>query len=179
MKNLAKFIIGWLVVFGLRLLPFRPPNVEPILTTMMPFAKKFGAVGGFIFGFLSIALYDAFQGLLGQWTWITGITYGLLGIIAYFYFKNKKGTPWQYVKYAILGTLLYDAATGLTIGPLMFGQSFAEAFYGQIPFTAMHLGSNIVLAAILSPLVARWVVENEQLTASIIKYEGVFTKNRR
>ena len=160
-----KFITGWTIVFLLRLLPFRPPNVEPIMATMMPFGRKFGYVGGFLFGFFSIILFDAYQGQLGQWTLITGLTYGVIGLFAFRFFRNKPNKSRYYVGYSIVGTLVYDAITGLTIGPLFFGQPFAEAFFGQIPFTAMHLGSNVVLAAILSPLIYRSVVDNKELEA--------------
>jgi len=54
----VKFLIGWIVVFGIRLIPFRVPNVEPLTATQMPFAKKFGGIGGFVFGFVSILIFD-------------------------------------------------------------------------------------------------------------------------
>lgn len=63
-----KFIIGWGIVFAVRLIPFRAPNVEPVMTTLMPFSKCFGMVGAFVFGFLSIALYDVATREVGVWT---------------------------------------------------------------------------------------------------------------
>ena len=168
MNGSIKFIIGWVMVFLIRLVPFRPPNVEPVLATMMPFSKRYGALGAFIFGFLSILLFDAVTSGIGQWTWITAIAYGLVGIGSWLYFRNREGKVYQFVTYGIIGTILYDAATGLTIGPLMFGQSFTEAFYGQIPFTAMHLLGNIALSLTLSPALYRWVVKNEAFDVSFI-----------
>ena len=44
-KNWVKFIIGWAAVFLARLLPFRPPNVEPVLATLMPFSKVVLSLG--------------------------------------------------------------------------------------------------------------------------------------
>jgi len=163
-----KFIIGWVVVFLIRLIPFRPPNVEPVLTTMMPFSKRYGIIGTFLFGFLSIALFDLAVAKIGQWTLITGLAYGIVGIGSWVFFRNRESTRWNYLVYAVIGTLAYDALTGLTIGPLMFGQSLAEAFLGQIPFTAMHLAGNIAFSVTLSPAIYRWVVANHELDAAVL-----------
>ena len=72
----------------------------------------------------------------------------------------------NYVLFAVIGTLFYDAVTGLTIGPLLWGQPFMVALIGQIPFTLLHLAGNITFAVVLSPLLYTWVVENKQLTFS-------------
>lgn len=151
-RNWTKFLIGWAAVFLTRLLPFRPPNVEPVLATLMPFAKEFGAGGGFVFGFLSITLFDAFVGKVGIWTLITGAAYGLVGAGAALFFKNRQASALNFLAYGVIGTILYDAATDLTIGPLFWGQPFWEALTGQIPFTLLHLAGNIVLSMGASPL---------------------------
>ncbi|KKP72550.1 MAG: hypothetical protein UR70_C0006G0001, partial [Candidatus Nomurabacteria bacterium GW2011_GWB1_35_20] len=44
----------------------------------MPLGRKYGAFIGFAFGFLSILLYDVITHF-GTWTWITAITYGVIG----------------------------------------------------------------------------------------------------
>lgn len=163
-----KFAIGWVVVFILRLIPFRPPNVEPVMATMMPFSKRYGAIGGFIFGFLSIAIFDLATGLVGIWTLITGLTYGAIGLAAHFFFKNRESRPRNYLVFAVAATIMYDAITGLSIGPLVFGQPFMAALIGQIPFTAMHLAGNIVLSLTLSPAIYHWVIANEKLEAAAL-----------
>lgn len=165
-KNWLKFLIGWLAVFLTRLLPFRPPNMEPVLATLMPFAKEFGAPGGFIFGFLSITLFDAFVGKIGVWTLITGVAYGLLGVGAAWFFKHRKASALNFLAYGIIGTILYDAATGLTIGPIFWEQPFWEALTGQIPFTLLHLAGNIALSLGASPIIYRWVVANKNLESA-------------
>jgi len=167
-KNWLKFIVGWAVCFAIRLFPYRPPNVEPVLATQMPFAKRYGWVGGFLFGFLSIAIFDFFTGKVGMWTWITAVTYGALGIVAFFFFKSRESKITNYLGFGIVGTILYDAVTGLSIGPLMFGQSFMEAFVGQIPFTAMHLLGTVIFSVVVSPALYRWVVANEALDAEVL-----------
>jgi len=165
-KHSLKFVVGFIVVFALRLIPFRPPNVEPVMATMMPYAKRFGALSGFLFASLSIVLFDLFTARIGVWTLITALAYGSLGVAAYYFFKNRESTAKNYVVFAVFGTLFYDAVTGLTIGPLLWGQSFAVALLGQIPFTLLHLAGNITFAAVVSPALYKWVVSNKKLTVS-------------
>ena len=90
---------------------------------------------GFAFSFLSIALYDAYSGFVGQWTVITGITYGMLGILATWVLPKFKRAVISYGGFAIVGTIVYDLITGVLMGPILFGMSFQMAFVGQIPFT--------------------------------------------
>lgn len=149
----AKFLAGWLVVFLIRLIPWRAPNVEPVLGTLMPFSKYYGWLGAFVFGFTSIALFDAITLKVGSWTLVTASTYGAIGILSYLYFKRWQASVGNYFIFAIIGTLIYDAITGVIMGPLMFGQPIAEAFIGQIPFTMLHLAGNLGFALTLSPLV--------------------------
>ena len=164
---LLKFLLGWAAVFAFRflLLPFRPPNVEPVLATVMPFSKRYGILGSFLFAFLSIVLYDAVTSGWGSWTWITACTYGAVAIGSYFYFKNREATRFNFVTYGIMGTLVYDAIT-MMAGPVLGHQSFAVALAGQIPFTALHLAGTIAFALTLSPIIYRWVVTNEALEFS-------------
>lgn len=162
-KNWLKFVLGFIICLLIRLIPFRPPNIEPILATQMPFSRAYGAYAGFIFAFLSIVIYDLVTGTLGVWTLLTAGTYGVLGFWATFYFKNKKGNAWDYARFAVIGTLFFDAVTGLSIGPLFFHQSFMSALTGQIPFTAMHLLGNVSFALLLSPAIYRFVIENKKL----------------
>lgn len=158
-----KIILGFLITMGYRLVPVRLPNVEPILCTSMPFAKKYGNLTGFLFPFLSIFIYDLLTSGVGQWTLITAFTYAFLGLGASWYFKSRESKAINYLKYAIISTLIYDAVTGLSMGPLLFGQSFSDALIGQIPFTAYHLISNMIFAITLSPLIYRWIVSNKKL----------------
>ena len=163
---------SWLKLIGVfafsllfRLLPFRPPNVELILASQMPIAKTYGKLAGFLFGALSILAFDLMTGTIGPWTLITAPTYGVLGLFAAWYLKKRVGTK-HFVYFAIAGTLFYDAATGLTVGPLFFHQSFMVAVLGQIPFTLMHLLGNIAFALILSPFLVRFLQPQEKRIVS-------------
>ena len=165
-KNWFKYIVGFIACLLIRLIPFRPPNIEPILATQMPFAKAYGKYAGFAFAFLSIVIFDIFTSGIGMWTFITAFAYGLLGFWASVYFKNRKNNSWNYAKFAIMGTLAFDIVTGLSVGPLFFQQPFMEALIGQIPFTALHLLGNVSFAIVLSPLIYRFVIENKKLESS-------------
>ncbi len=177
-KNLIKYIIALLTVIVLRLVP-HPPNVEPIMSTMMPFAKRWGRFAGLFFAVLAILSFDLITGTLGVWSIMTAGTYALLGIAAGFYFKNKKSDVKNYVGFSVVGTLVYDAITGIGTGVLFFKQSFMITLIGQIPFTLYHLGGNIVLAAVVSPLLYRWVLDNPKLeTQTVIdKVKSVFVSS--
>ena len=168
-RNWLKYAIGFVTCLLIRLVPFRPPNVEPILATQMPFSKEYGETAAFLFAFMSIVLYDVITFKVGMWTLITASAYGLLGLWAVIYFKNKKSSSWNYAKFAIMGTIAFDVVTGLTIGPLFFHQSFMGAVVGQIPFTVLHLAGNVSFAVFLSPLIHEFVIENKKFeTLSIL-----------
>jgi ABC-type branched-subunit amino acid transport system permease subunit len=161
-KNSVKYAIGLLTVIGLRLLP-HPPNVEPIMATMMPFSKKWGWFSGMMFCLVSVLSFDLLTGTLGIWSLVTAGTYALLGVMAGLYLKNKSNKIRYYVGFSIVATLLYDAITGIGIGMVFFDQQFMPTVVGQIPFTLYHLGGNIILSAIVSPVLLSWVIENPKL----------------
>ncbi len=161
-KIISLFVVGLLV----RLLPFRAPNLEPLMAMVMPLSRTYGRLYSFLFGFLSVAVYDMFTVGFGVWTLFAGIAYGLVGLAASFYFQNRTG--WKnYAKFAFFATIVFDVVTGLSMGPLFFGQSFMAAIVGQIPFTAIHLLSNVSFAIVLSPMIERWV-EKESTVVAII-----------
>jgi len=164
-KNWLKYIIAFISVLAFRMIPFRAPNIEPIMAVIMPLGKVYGGFMAFIFGAFSIAIYDSVTSGIGIWTLITALAYGTLGLGAQYYFKNRSG--WKsYASYAIIATIFYDAITGLTIGPLFFHQSFVVSLVGQIPFTFLHLLGNVSFAIILSPVIERWLVKGVALSAT-------------
>lgn len=165
-RSLLRAVIGWIVVLLFRLIPNRIPNVEGIMGTLMPVSKKFNYLGSFIYGFGSIILYDLITQTGGLWTLFTAPTYGLIGIWSAFYFKRKQASRGQFVLFSIYGTLFYDIVTGVFGGPLLFGQPFMIALIGQIPFTLYHLAGNITIAALISPIFLKYVVENPRFEFS-------------
>jgi hypothetical protein len=161
-QNTVKYFIGLLTVIVLRLLP-HPPNVEPIMSTMMPFSKKWGWLSGMVFCLIAILGFDILTGTLGIWSVATAGTYALLGILAGLYLKNKENKIIYYIGFSVVGTIIYDAITGIGVGMVFYDQTFMTTFVGQIPFTLYHLAGNVVLSSVVSPLLYRWVVTNPEL----------------
>lgn len=162
-KNWLKFTVLFGVCLLFRLLPLRAPNVEPILATQMPISKIFGALAGFLFGLLSIVTYDLITAQVGLWTLVTSVTYGFVGLFSTVYFQKFQPTRANFLTFAVLGTLFYDAVTGIAMGPLLFNQSFSVALAGQIPFTALHLAGSMAFAWFLSPAIYYFVKDNKKL----------------
>lgn len=170
-KNWFKFILSFVACSLIRLIPFRPPNIEPILASQMPFSRAYGGVAGFLFAFLNIVLYDFITQKLGLWTLLTAVTYGVLGFGAVYFFKKYKENKWNYVSFAVIGTLFFDGITGLSFGPLFYNQPFMEALVGQIPFTLWHLLGNISFAIVLSPSLYKFVITNKKFeTSSLVNF---------
>ncbi|PIX62621.1 hypothetical protein CO057_02635 [Candidatus Uhrbacteria bacterium CG_4_9_14_0_2_um_filter_41_50] len=161
-KETVKYLIGLATVVALRLLP-HPPNVEPIMATMMPFAKKWGQISGFAFAVAAVLGFDLLTGTLGTWSLITASTYGLIGVAAGVYLNNKENKTRHYLLFAFVATIIYDAITGVVMGTLLFHMPLWVTITGQIPFTLYHLAGNIALAAVLSPLLFKWVVNNRKM----------------
>ena len=168
----VKYAIGWSAVFLFRLIPFRPPNFEPMMATVMPFSKRYGPVGSFLFGFLGIVLYDAITSGWGNWTWVTAISYGLVGLFAHYFFAHRDASVRNFLSFGIPATLLYDGVT-MWIGPIFNHQPVMLAITGQIPFTLMHLLGTVVFSVILSPVLYRWVIQNEAFEFSILEIKKV------
>ncbi|HNW71553.1 MAG TPA: ECF transporter S component [Candidatus Paceibacterota bacterium] len=158
MKSKVKTILIFVGCFLFRLLPFRAPNVEPIMASIMPVGRKNGPLVGFLFGFLSIFLFDCVTNF-GSWTWITAITYGLIGAISVFYFKKFKSSPFNFAVFSFFATIVFDFITGILFAPL-FGQTMFSAFILQIPFTLLHLSGNIGFALTISPIINYWLTKD-------------------
>mgnify|MGYP001617949080 FL=1 len=159
MKNKLKIITIFIGCLLFRLLPLRAPNVEPIMASVMPLGRKYGALTGFLFGFLSIVIYDLFTHF-GAWTWVTAITYGFIGMVSFFYFKKFQTSVFNFAVFAFFATIIFDLITGVLFAP-MFGQTMLNALIMQIPFTALHLAGNIGFSLTLSPLINKWLASEQ------------------
>ena len=156
LKNKFKILIVFIGCLFFRLLPLRAPNVEPIMASIMPIGRKYGVIFSFLFGFLSIFIYDSLTHF-GSWTWIAGITYGLIGLVATLYFKKFKTSPLNFAFFAVLATIFFDLITGVLFAPI-FNESISTALILQVPFTILHLAGNIAFAFMLSPVLNRWFI---------------------
>lgn len=157
LKNKLKYLLIFTGCLLFRFIPLRAPNLEPIMASVMPISRKYGASMAFLFGFLGIFLYDLLTNF-GIWTWIVGITYGMVGVGAYFYFQKFKSSTSNFVIFAFLGTIVFDLITGVLFAPI-FGQNIFNAFILQIPFTLLHLAGNIGFALTLSPILNKWLAK--------------------
>ena len=164
-KNYLKVVLVFTLCLLARLIPFRMPNIEPILAATMPVGRAHGAFISFSFAVFSILLYDLITSTLGVQTLFTALAYGIIALWSLSYFKKREGTALDYARFAIMGTLVYDALTGLTVGPLFFHQSFIGSLLGQIPFTAFHLIGNVTFALILSPAIYNFMIRKKSLPA--------------
>lgn len=161
-KNYFKILLVFILCLLARLIPFRAPNIEPILASVMPISRISGALTAFSFAVLSILFYDLATGTLGKQTFFTVLAYGIVGLWSANYFKVRESNSLNYVRFAIMGTLVFDALTGLTVGPIFFHQSFINTFVGQIPFTALHLFGNIIFALTLSPAIYNFMIKKRK-----------------
>lgn len=139
------------------------------MATLMPYSKRYGWLKGFAFAFFGMVLFDVATGKVGSWTWITAAVYGLIGASAAWYFKNRSGTALHYVIFAVIGTLVFDAITGVAMGPLLYHQPFMEALTGQIEFTLRHLAGNVIFSFIASTVIDRYLVQNPSLETARVK----------
>lgn len=171
---MLKFLLGLALCTALRLIPapWRPPNVEPVTASLMPYGKHMGPAAGFLFGFLSMLIFDFATSEVGMWTYVTGITFGVMGIASHFFLNNTKGHVWQYIVFAAIATIIYDFITGVLMGNLLFAMPMREAFIGQIPFSINHLIGNIVLSLVLTPLVERFIVSNKKLEPGALLHKA-------
>ncbi len=169
MKNKFKIFIVFTGCLLFRLIPLRAPNVEPIMASIMPLGRRFGALSGFAFGFLSIFLYDVLTHF-GAWSWTAGITYGFVGLASFFYFNRFKSSILNFAVFAFFATIFFDLITGVLFAP-MWGQTILNALVMQIPFTALHLAGNIGFALTLSPLINKWLVSKEFFSLNYSKQE--------
>jgi len=164
-----KYGIVFLGVMLFRLLPFRAPNVEPLLSAVMPLTKRYGALEGVLFAVTSIVLYDLLTAGVGVWTWVTALAYAFLAIGAHYYFLNRQPTRGNFVTFSVLSVIAYDLFTGLTVGPLAYNQTFSAALVGQIPFTVLHLMGAVLFAVVMSPLLYRWLQASEAPAPSVAR----------
>ena len=123
---------------------------------------------------MALALFDANSKLsVGMWTLAGAITWGIVG--ALFAMQKPDGSPLNFAKLGVAGTLIFDAVTGPIASTLIWGMPFSDALVGQVPFTLKHLlgiaAVSIVLAPLLFPSVNRamfgrkWLVLKEQVAA--------------
>jgi uncharacterized membrane protein YuzA (DUF378 family) len=161
--GIVKFIFGMIISNLIRLLQFIPNN-DPIMALMLPYAKNDNKIWAMLFPFLTMVSFDLITNKLGIWTLITAVMYSLIGFLfSNFYFKHTNISLFKYIKAGVIGVLLFDFVTGPIMSSWMFSMTFQEAFFGQIPFTILHLITVSAYIVVLVPLLDKHLVKNEKL----------------
>lgn len=149
------------------------PNTDPIMGSMLPFAKKYNGLSAALFAFLTMITFDLITGMLGIWTLVTATTYGLIGFIfarllPYF----KKINFLTYLTSGIIGVLIFDFITGPLMSTFLFKQGFFTTLMMQIPFTLMHLASVTAFILIITPILDVSIINFDQKN---ITYKNYFS----
>ena len=165
LAGLPKYILGFLGTLIFRLLSpfFGLWNISPLMATELAGAKAYGPAVAGLYGAFSMILVDIIMGKTGSWTIVTSVTYGLVGVLGAYYLKNREASTKNFVVTSIAGTLFFDLITGVLMGPILFGGSFAVSALGQIPFTLRHLAGNIFFATALAPWFYAKIMTNPKL----------------
>ena len=162
-SNRVRLILSIIIANGIRLLRIIPNN-DPIMSMALPYSKRSSALTSFVFPFVTMVSFDFVTNLLGSWTLVTAVTYGLIGLVFHYYLKDKEKTGIKtYLGCGIAGVLAFDFVTGVLATPIMFGMTFQAAFMGQIPFTAMHLLTTCAFILVVTPLLDKQVLLNGKL----------------
>ncbi len=154
--RILKIALLWLGCIGLRALPWRIPNVEPVMAATLPIGATSGVIASVVFPATVMVAFDVMGGAVGIWTPVTALAYAAIGLLSSRLFAGKTIRFLSGAFFAVYATILYDVVTA-ALGPLAFGQGWIETYVGQIPFTVNHVLGNVVLCGLLSPLLQRWL----------------------
>jgi len=146
----------------------RIPNADPIMGCMLPFAKQGKWWQAALFSFITMLSFDLITTQLGIWTVITAGTYASLGLFFHFIYKNRRVSLPQYLVGGLSGVLLFDVITGVIFAPILFGMSFEQAFFGQIPFTLLHLASVGIFTILITPVLDKTIIGNSVLEDEVV-----------
>ena len=160
--KIAKFLLG-IVFCNLYRLLRSIPNNDPIMGLMLPYARQEKWWTAALFAFITMISFDMLTGMIGVWTIVTAVTYAGLGIAFNRFYRGRTITMKTYLLSGVAGVLIFDFITGPIASSFMFNMPFWVAFAGQIPFTALHLGSVSFFVFFLVPLLDKQLVNNSQL----------------
>lgn len=168
--GMPKFVAGFVGTLIFRLISplLGMWNISPLMATELAGAKAYGPWVGGLYGALSIMLIDILMGKVGIWTLVTSLTYGAVGVAGAYFMRSRSANARNFIWASVIGTLFFDLVTGVLMGPLMFGGSFAVAAVGQIPFTIRHLAGNVFFAGILAPWFYKKIMDNPKWEMSKI-----------
>ncbi|MEI8364326.1 MAG: hypothetical protein WCF78_02630 [archaeon] len=160
LKKIFKYVIAGIFCNLFRLLHI--PNADPIMGTMLPFAKRDNGLSAGIFAFITMFSFDIITNKVGIWTIVTATTFGLLGwFFAYIYRNKERLTLLNYITGGVFGVLIFDFITGPIMSSFLFHMSFIVAFVGQIPFTLLHLATVCIFIIVLVPILDKYLINTK------------------
>lgn len=152
MNDIVKFT--WLFVFTnfVRFLKVFPNN-DPIMGSLLATTKTSGVLFSSLFAVSTIFFFDYFTSGIGIWTYGVVFAYLLIILFSKVVFRLfKRVNLIGYAGLSVFGVLIFDFITGPVMSSLIFKINFAQAFFGQIPFTLLHLGSAVFYTILLVPI---------------------------
>ncbi len=134
------------------------PSVEPVLPFAVLAALVWGPREGFVLGGSAYVISNFFiWGLQGPWTVFQAAGAALAGGLAGMAGPRTHPKPLDLAIWSVVGTLVFEAVvnvggalsgTALLLGVL----SLPLYFLTSLPFSLIHIASNLVFARLLSPL---------------------------
>ena len=156
------------------------PSVEPIIPFAVLAGLLFGVKEGFTLGGSAYIISNFFVwGIQGPWTIFQALGAALAGLMAGVWGKMRSPGWKDIVLLSIAGTILYELImdiSGSFMGIGLFGAFglFTIPIYiaTSLPFSAAHIGSNVIFARALAPLLKLRRTENELKIVSVSKLVG-------
>jgi energy-coupling factor transport system substrate-specific component len=134
------------------------PSAEPITFFALLGGWLFGRKKGFFIGFSSLLASNFFVfGGQGPWSLFQAIGFGIAGFLGGF--MRKKSSYAGAITVAIFATLAFELV--MNVSSLFIFPFGLMVFLTALPFTLMHLGSNIAFALAL-PKAKRWIDEKAE-----------------
>lgn len=139
-----------------------PPNVKPVAFLCLTAGIIGGPVTGFLVGAMTMSVSDIYFGA-GYWTLVDSACMGFIGLLAGFLWNGRINVRRiELVVGGFLLTAIYDVATSMILGPLIFGYSWWIALLGLYapflagyadfyPFGFVHELTTAVLMATIGP----------------------------
>ena len=165
--NYVKLILSLLIANAIRLLKIIPNN-DPIMGMMLPYSRQERWWVSPLFAFITMASFDVLTNKIGIWTLVTSFTYAAIALVFQFAYRRMRPTMGSYLVSGAFGVLVFDFVTGPVMSSYMFGMSFAEAFFGQVPFTALHLLSVSFFVLFLTPILDKSLIDNIALEDTVV-----------
>jgi len=141
-----------------------PPNVKPVAFLCLTAGIIGGPVTGFVVGAMTMLISDIYFGA-GYWTLINSASMGFIGFLAGLLWNRRISIRRiELVVGGFLLTAIYDVATSLILGPLIFGYGWWIAILGLYapflagyavvyPFGFVHELTTAVLMGAIGPTV--------------------------